>query len=382
MSNFITENNLYITNIEKKESQNNSEFLEWFVGFIDGEGCFLIEIEIKKKVVKFNLRINLHIDDLGVLVKIKENLGIGEIYLVENKNQAYWRVIKLNEIQEVIIPIFDKYPLLTIKSLNYQYFKQALNIKLNAGYKQKLSDTQFENIKQIKSKMNLNLDSKEIYKWNHTNGLCNKISPYWLLGFIEAEGSFTYRDNRPIFSISQDRVSEAVFHLISTYLEETLSDLIPTKLVDTKRLKVNIIKTEKVINLKISSIDTLIYLLIPFLFSMKFQSRKEIDFKLWAAIVILYYKGYGQIEKNLILNLINILNKRYSTSNKVDINIELSKINTVLNLNPYYNLKDDNHKSFMQLAAKKRFSCHGFPTGSPTLVYDNGILVQNFPFDP
>jgi hypothetical protein len=48
-----------------------------------------------------------------------------------SNNDAEFRIRKLDHILQYVIPIFDKYPLLTSKYYNYNLFKQAANIIAN-----------------------------------------------------------------------------------------------------------------------------------------------------------------------------------------------------------------------------------------------------------
>jgi hypothetical protein len=57
------------------------KFLQWFIGFTDAEGCFLIQTKNKSEV-QFCFKITLHIDDSAVLFLIKDKLGIGVVSLL------------------------------------------------------------------------------------------------------------------------------------------------------------------------------------------------------------------------------------------------------------------------------------------------------------
>jgi hypothetical protein len=88
-------------------------------GFSDGESCYAIHF-LKGKSGNYQVQprfsIELHQRDLLLLIQIQEFFnGIGTITLNNNRNSAVFRVIKLNDITNVIIPHFDKYPLLTNK---------------------------------------------------------------------------------------------------------------------------------------------------------------------------------------------------------------------------------------------------------------------------
>lgn len=63
---------------------------------------------------------------------IKQQLGVGSVSVETNPNRelniASYRIIDLKLLANLIFPIFDQYPLLTTKYLNYSKFKQAYTI--------------------------------------------------------------------------------------------------------------------------------------------------------------------------------------------------------------------------------------------------------------
>lgn len=90
------------------------EFIEWFSGLVDGEGCFYIS-----KVghnFAFNFTIGLHIDDIDMLLNVKKTLDLGRVEI--KNNVANFIVNKKSEIIK-IIDIFNNRPLNTIKLLNF-----------------------------------------------------------------------------------------------------------------------------------------------------------------------------------------------------------------------------------------------------------------------
>lgn len=94
------------------------EFIEWFVGFTDGEGNFLIKIDPSKKSVSFRFKINLHLDELNTLKYIKKNLGVGRVKNL-NDRAVTFQMTNPDEIKQIIIPLFTNYPLLTIKNFKF-----------------------------------------------------------------------------------------------------------------------------------------------------------------------------------------------------------------------------------------------------------------------
>jgi len=67
---------------------NNNQFIEWFVGFSDGESNFTIGLDKRGKTINLNFRfmIGLHMDDKPLLNFILNNLGCGYIHNNNNKS--------------------------------------------------------------------------------------------------------------------------------------------------------------------------------------------------------------------------------------------------------------------------------------------------------
>ena len=110
------------------KNNNNIEFEQWLVGFTDGDGNFHIAQQKVGDTIKCNLSFKLTQSEYNarVLYYIKKELGVGSITKDGKKLQFFIRDIK--NIESVLIPIFDKYPLLTTKYFDYMKFKKALYI--------------------------------------------------------------------------------------------------------------------------------------------------------------------------------------------------------------------------------------------------------------
>lgn len=173
-------------------------------------------------------KIGLSSYNLRVLYYIKKQLGKGSIYVESNKNDAHFRIRDRKVLKEVIFPIFDKYPLLTTKHFYYTRFKKIYNIledsKLSRIEKNNLIDT------ILATQPESSYISPAFYgPLIDANQAKNIISKAWLVGFIEAEGSFylVSKDKTRIvhgFGISQ-KLDKIVLESIKLVLH------IPTKVV-------------------------------------------------------------------------------------------------------------------------------------------------------
>lgn len=110
------------------KSKYDSDFLEWFRGFTDAEGSFVVR-KVGDKYYLFSLLINLHPDDVNTLIHIKETLGFGDVKV--NGRLAVLRVNKQEDIK-LIIEIFNEFPLNTTKHLNFLCFKKAWELYTNS----------------------------------------------------------------------------------------------------------------------------------------------------------------------------------------------------------------------------------------------------------
>jgi len=101
------------------------DFYDWFRGFCDAESNFLVRVRKKNETIQgfeFIFRIALHKDDLNVLTVIQNKLNCGRIRSERNTYIIY--VSSLIDIETIIIPRFDKWPLMTKKYLDFLDFKR------------------------------------------------------------------------------------------------------------------------------------------------------------------------------------------------------------------------------------------------------------------
>lgn len=177
---------------------NNILFQQWLVGFTDGDGNFHISHQGDKWGLSFKIAQSRY--NLRVLYYIKKELGVGSITKDGTKGQYFIRDRKF--IETIIIPIFDKYPLLTTKYFDYLKLKKALTVLNNDNLSKEEKNIKLLSIKNSKADSNFISPA-----WNNTilpltsiNDIKNIITKSWLVGFIEAEGSFylTNKDSKRI----------------------------------------------------------------------------------------------------------------------------------------------------------------------------------------
>jgi hypothetical protein len=98
----------------------------YLVGLFEGDGFF--SITKKGKYLTYELGIELSIRDVQLIYKIKDFLGVGVISLRKRKEieMVSLRIRNKDHLKNLIIPLFDKYPMFSNKQYDYLRFKHAL----------------------------------------------------------------------------------------------------------------------------------------------------------------------------------------------------------------------------------------------------------------
>ena len=134
---------------------------DWLVGFIDGEGCFYINIVKSLSGYKIWLLFQLtqHIRDIVLLTNICVLLGCGTVNPRSVKgigvNAADWEVTKFADLQTIIIPYLSD-QLKSSKSEDFKLFCQASKIIEDKTARSWDADT-ILSLTALKEKMNKHL---------------------------------------------------------------------------------------------------------------------------------------------------------------------------------------------------------------------------------
>jgi hypothetical protein len=142
--------------------------------------------------------ISLNSRDRVLLEKIQSFFGgIGNITIRKKDNSVYFTVKSVKDIVNVIIPHFDKYPLLTEKQADFELFKQIVIMMHN---KQHLNKIGLNKIISLKASLNWGLTPLLLKHFPNINPIerpirknffdTKNVNPYWVTGFVEAEGCF------------------------------------------------------------------------------------------------------------------------------------------------------------------------------------------------
>lgn len=117
---------------------------QWIVGFVDGEGCFNLDVHIKEDM-KWGIQLQpeftvVQIEhDVQILHALKAHFGCGSVAL--NRRDAtstrmHYRCKSVKNLKEKILPFFENHKLKTKKGVEFQRFRDIVNL-MDAQYHNK-----------------------------------------------------------------------------------------------------------------------------------------------------------------------------------------------------------------------------------------------------
>lgn len=273
----------------KKVYPNNKlpskEFLEWFIGFFEADGC--LGISIKK--IRLSIIIGLNEKDLPLLNYIKDNLLIGNITIHSKKLNSYrWILYKQLDLK-LIIHLFNGNLVLPVRYIKLMIFITIINIKL---------------IKNNEELINI------IY-----NCKIPRLDNYWLAGFVDGEGCFSVGKSKSnnfykaIFNINQKYIANK---LVLTIIIELLRSLINNDKAGS--LYIHSSKSKNVYELRFSSFKDC-YKLKLYFDKYPLKSYKFIEYQDWLNFIkIALDNSISKVlrKEKLSKILINIRYKKYN----------------------------------------------------------------------
>lgn len=194
----------------------NTKINPWYItGLVDAEGSFIVNI-IKDNTRKsgYNIlvyfSIALNNKDKALLDEIKSVFGVGNIFYNTNDKTYKLKVSKIDDINNVIIPFFKKYYLITQKRIDFELFTKIIEI---INCKDHLVIEGLQNIVNIKASMNKGISDKIKQDFINTVAVSrpnfNVLTipdSNWLSGFSEGESCFFVS----IYKSSKSKLGSAV----------------------------------------------------------------------------------------------------------------------------------------------------------------------------
>ena len=94
-------------------------------------------------------QITQHNRDEQLMRSLTEFFKAGNTY--NNKNRIYFMVTKFDSLTNIIIPFYEKYPIVGVKALDFADFCEVANLMKKGAH---LTSEGLEKIKKIKIRMN------------------------------------------------------------------------------------------------------------------------------------------------------------------------------------------------------------------------------------
>lgn len=289
------------------------EFLEWFVGFTDGEGNFNIKLtglsDNTFKNVQFTFQIGLHKDEIKVLEYIMNTLQCGHISKYQNRINYF--VNDRDSLLNIIIPIFDYVKLNSSKFHHYELWKKAVLLTKDKSH---LSDKGKLDIIAYQKEMQ-NMSGKWIPSSRAAGDPGIQITRYWLAGFIDAEATFSTNKYVPRFKLEN--------HVRELELYNKIKEFFNVGNVLLSSPRVDRVNSNPTIILEINKVQEIRKNLIPLLYDNDYillKTLKAQDFSLWLKLVNIYYKGYHTtLEGKYLFDAIKLHMNKYRLTTNINL---------------------------------------------------------------
>lgn len=124
----------------------------WVVGFTEAEGCFFVKTHLKNERLSIQLgcQITQHNRDILLLKSLMDLFNCGRLEPVGESSHNFITT-KLSDITKIIIPFFDKYPLIGSKAEDFKDWNKISELMTSKAH---LCKEGREQIIQIKSRIN------------------------------------------------------------------------------------------------------------------------------------------------------------------------------------------------------------------------------------
>nr|QBM09655.1 hypothetical protein [Dactylella sp.] len=276
----------------------------WFLtGFSDAEGCFTIAI-VKRKdcksgwAVKPKFQINFHERDKALIDNIHRSLGVGVVSTGGSNSQSTQLTVSSIKDLQIIIKHFDKYPLISQKLIDYQLFKEALNLIL---LKSHVTLEGLRKIVAIKASINKGLSNdlkiafpgvKPVKRPEYKVDNIVIPDPQWFAGFTSGEGCLLVR----VKNSTTHRLGFSV-ELVFQINQHTRDKQLLLNLVKYLNCGIVFKHSENAVVFKVTKFSDLNENIIPFFLKYPILGVKSKDFDDFCEIAgIMEKKGHLSLE--------------------------------------------------------------------------------------
>lgn len=252
----------------------------WITGFSDAEGCFSISFKkTKSSKVGYYIRpsfiIHLDAKDYSLLEKIKLYFGVGYISKGD-KNTFYYGVSSLSDLNEIIIPHFLKYHLITQKQIDFKLFKHVIDL---INLKEHLTLEGIIKIVSIRSSINkglsetLKIDFPDVKPFPKPLYEFSPVDPNWIVGFVDGEANFSidiYKDKTKT-GFTSKLTFQITQHKRDTILIERFLELFDCGIIKTVE--------ETAIRFIVTKFNDIDLIIIPFFKKFSLEGTKLLNFE-------------------------------------------------------------------------------------------------------
>lgn len=265
-------------------------FHPWKItGFIDAEGSFVVTIvKDPKRTSGYNVtvlfEVGLNSSDKLLLIRLQNTLGVGNIYYNASDNTYRWKISNIDDLVNVIIPHFNKYPLLTQKRADFELFTKIVEIIQNKGH------TTIEGLQQIinlKASLNLGLSDKLKAEFPNTEQVQRPVisvseipDPNWIAGFASGEACFfisVYKSEKSKLGSAVQLVLKITQHSRDRELLKKIKDYFSCGRVENR-------KTEAC-DFTVNSFKSFNEIIIPFFEKYEIEGIKHTNYEYFKEVV-------------------------------------------------------------------------------------------------
>jgi hypothetical protein len=261
-----------------KESYPNNtiptkEFLEWFIGFTEGEGSFILA-----KRGDLSFVITQSTEDVQILNYIKNNLGFGKVIKQSTKGNTHRFVVQDINNLNLICLLFNGNMVFPTRNARFLTFLTAINEKLLKFHLPVI-------IPRIKT-------------------ILPTLNDAWISGISDGEGCFTCsllsnsNAYRIRYILTQKWYSnKSILEYISTLFNQSITSVYPHSAKDVYELRFNGVKN--------------ITNLFPYFDKYSLQTKKKESYNKWKILCQRLEKGehLNNISRKELIDLSKSINK-------------------------------------------------------------------------
>lgn len=238
----------------------NAKQQAWLVGFYEANGWF--GINCNGKYIQYECALELSIKDAPLLYQIKNLLNVsGSIRPRKDHPEIVtFKIRNKNDLKTKIVPIFEKFPMISSKRFQFENFKKCL-CDLNLIYAVDLTKSELISYKEQPGS-----SIKEILATDYFDD--------WVVGFINGEGCFS------VYKPTKDNSVVCSFEIGQTVNGSNLCKAIRRKF----KIRAKVYKNDETnrFSIKTSSVEgvkNVLYFLAKN--ETKLKGYKHIQFVLW-----------------------------------------------------------------------------------------------------